>query len=62
MHVALKHAILPVQVILRTGNGKSECACVREHAYARVCAMRVRVAEWEVVVRGWGWGVRVEGG
>lgn len=27
-HVALKHAILSVQVILRTGNGNSDCVCV----------------------------------
>lgn len=54
-HVALKHAILPVQVILRTGNGKSGCACVvYVYAYAHACVcvyecaltMCERVLEW----------------
>lgn len=50
-HVALKHAILPVQVILRTGNGKSECACV-VYMCMRVCVQCV----WESI----GMGVRGE--
>lgn len=45
-HVASKHAILSVQVILRTGNGNSECACV-----VRMCVqcLWVRVRQcWKV--------------
>lgn len=37
-HVALKHAILSAQVILRTGNGNSERVCLCMHSYMGLCA------------------------